>query len=173
MFPLHPSLTSNGRTADTTREKAECLNSVFASKSSFKNPSLSLPTLPSRTQLSLDSVSFSPERWTACCQTSTQILQPVQTASAHVSEKPAPLLLLTLSLFHSPSHLFKVICHLLENQQTLLPCIKNGANTDPCNYRPIISKVMESIIASDIKSFLFSNGLISDHQFGFRPGHSR
>ena len=31
---------------------------------------------------------------------------------------------------------------------------------------------MESIIASDIKSFLFSNGLISNHQFGFRPGHS-
>ena len=31
---------------------------------------------------------------------------------------------------------------------------------------------MESIIASDIKSFLFSDGLISDHQFGFRPGHS-
>ena len=31
---------------------------------------------------------------------------------------------------------------------------------------------MESIIASDIKSFLFSNGLISDHQFGFRPGDS-
>ena len=31
---------------------------------------------------------------------------------------------------------------------------------------------MESIIALDIKSFLFSNGLISDHQFGFSPGHS-
>ena len=31
---------------------------------------------------------------------------------------------------------------------------------------------MESIIASDIKSFLFSNGLISVHQFVFRPGHS-
>jgi len=29
---------------------------------------------------------------------------------------------------------------------------------------------MEYIIASDIKSFLFSKGLISDHQFGFRPG---
>ena len=54
---------------------------------------------------------------------------------------------------------------------------KKGAKTGPCNYRPIsllpiISKVMESIIASDIKSFHFSNGLISDHQFGFRPGHS-
>jgi len=33
-------------------------------------------------------------------------------------------------------------------------------------------KVMESIIASDIKSFLFSNNLISNHQFGFRPGHN-
>ena len=31
---------------------------------------------------------------------------------------------------------------------------------------------MESIITSAIKSFLFSNGMISDHQFGFRPGHS-
>jgi len=31
---------------------------------------------------------------------------------------------------------------------------------------------MESIIASDIKSFLFSNGLLSDDQFGFRRGHS-
>ena len=53
---------------------------------------------------------------------------------------------------------------------------QKGAKTDPCNDRPIsllpiISKVMESIIASDMKSFLFSNGLISDHQFGFRPGH--
>ena len=31
---------------------------------------------------------------------------------------------------------------------------------------------MEFIITSEIKSFLFSNGLIYDHQFGFRPRHS-
>ena len=31
---------------------------------------------------------------------------------------------------------------------------------------------MESIITSNIKSFLFSSGLISHHQFGFRPGYS-
>ena len=35
-----------------------------------------------------------------------------------------------------------------------------------------MSKVMESTIASNIKSFLFWNDLISDHQFGFRAGHS-
>ena len=67
-------------------------------------------------------------RWRACCQTSTQILQPVQTASAHVSSKPALLLLLTLSLFYSPSHFLKVICHLLRNQQILLLCIKKVKN---------------------------------------------
>ena len=54
---------------------------------------------------------------------------------------------------------------------------KKGAKTDHCNNRPIsllliISKVVESINALDIKSFLFSNGLISDLQFGFRPGQS-
>ena len=64
-------------------------------------------------------------RWRACCQSSTQMLQPVQTASAHVSSKPALLLFLTLSLFYSPSHLLKVICHLLGIQQTLPLCIKN------------------------------------------------
>ena len=31
---------------------------------------------------------------------------------------------------------------------------------------------MESIIAVDMKSFLFSNGLFSHHQLGFRSGHS-
>jgi len=31
---------------------------------------------------------------------------------------------------------------------------------------------MESIIAGDIKSLLFSNSLISAHQFRFRLGHS-
>uniref|UniRef100_A0A8C4NFZ4 Uncharacterized protein n=1 Tax=Eptatretus burgeri TaxID=7764 RepID=A0A8C4NFZ4_EPTBU len=73
---------------------------------------------------SLDSVPFLLTRWRAYCQTSSQILQPVQTASAHVSSKPALLLLLTLSLFYSPSHLPKVICHLLGNLLTSLPCIK-------------------------------------------------
>ena len=37
--PSIPSLTSNGHTADTTREKAECLNSAFAEKSCFRNHS--------------------------------------------------------------------------------------------------------------------------------------
>ena len=47
---------------------------------------------------------------------------------------------------------------------------------DPLTYRPIslltmISKVMESIIIVEMKSFLFSNNLISDHRFGFIIDH--
>ena len=70
-------------------------------------------------------------RWRVCCQTSIKILQPVQMASAHMSKKSAPLLLLTLSLFYSPSHLLKFICHLLGNLQTSLPCIKKVQKQTP------------------------------------------
>ena len=44
------------------------------------------------------------------------------------------------------------------------------------NHRPIslllISKVMESIIAVDVRAFLFSNNHISNHQFRLRLGQS-
>ena len=71
------------------------------------------------------------------------------------------------------THLRSVTFHLLENPRTSQHYIK-GAKTDPLNYRhiswrPIITKVMEFIITADMKSFLFSKNLISDHQFGFRP----
>ena len=50
-----PSLIPNGTTYDSTREKAECLNSMFASKYCLSNPSL-------HTQVFLDSVSFAPQK---------------------------------------------------------------------------------------------------------------
>ena len=42
----------------------------------------------------------------------------------------------------------------------------------PIHLLPIIYNAMESIIAVDMESFLFSNSLISDHQFSSRRGHS-
>ena len=59
--PFIPSLTSNGTTTDSTRKKAECPNSVFASKSCVPNPSLAVPIFPSCIQLLLNAVSFAPE----------------------------------------------------------------------------------------------------------------
>ena len=60
--PSISSFTSNGTTADSTFEKAECLNYVFASKSCVPNPFLSVPIIPSHTQLLLNSVFFAPEK---------------------------------------------------------------------------------------------------------------
>ena len=45
-----------------------------------------------------------------------------------INDLAALLLLLTLSLFYVTSHLLKLICHLLGNQQTLLLCIKKCKN---------------------------------------------
>ena len=79
--PSIPSLTSCGCTADTAREEAECLNSVFACESGVQIPSLSVPTLPCPWTL----CPFLLTRWRACCETSTQILQPAQMALGHMS----------------------------------------------------------------------------------------
>ena len=167
------SLTSNGCTADTARYKAEYLNSVFASKFCVPNQSLSVPTLSSHTQLFLDSVSFSPDKVESLLSnldsdsaTSPDSISPhvLKTCSAALAHPLSVLFTLSFAQGHPPS---------AWKSANLTALHKKCAKTDPCNYRPIsllpiISKVMESIIASDIKSFLFSNGLISDHQFGFR-----
>ena len=44
-------------------------------------------------------------------------------------------------------------------------------------YRPIsllciISKVMESVVQSQLQTYLLDNHLLSDRQFGFIPHHS-
>ena len=57
------------------------------------------------------------------------------------------------------------------------PIFKKGARTDPLNYRPVSitsvpCKVMEKVILSRLRPFLEGNGLISEHLFGFRCGHS-
>ena len=57
------------------------------------------------------------------------------------------------------------------------PIPKDGDLTSPCNYRPIsllslISKVLERVVHTRMSKFLFSNKLLSNCQFGFRPRSS-
>ena len=133
------------------------------------NPFLLYPTAPRLFLLYL-------RWWKRFSQPSTLTLHLDQMASAHMSEKPALLLLHILSLPFLPCHLHSVIFHLLGNPPSSLHDIKNVQKriplTSDLSAYEIISNVMESIIAVDMKSFLFSNNLISDHQVGFRPGHS-
>ena len=56
----------------------------------------------------------------------------------------------------------------------VVPIFKTGDAMEPKNYRPIsllpiISKVLEKVIAAQLTSHLESNHLLSDTQHGFRP----
>ena len=57
-----------------------------------------------------------------------------------------------------------------------IPIPKKGDKSNPLNYRPIaitslISKTMETIITKQLLTFLETNNLLSDHQYGFpKPG---
>ena len=119
---------------------------------------------------------FLPTRWRACCENLTDSATSPDGISPHV------LKTCSVALAHAFSVLFtlsfpKGYLPSAWKSANITALHKKGAKADSCNYRliillPIISMVMESIIDSDIESFHFSNGFISEHLFGFRRGHS-
>ena len=59
----------------------------------------------------------------------------------------------------------------------VLPLFKAGNSSDVNNYRPIsilpaFSKIFEKLVAKRLRKFLESKNILSDTQFGFRPGYS-
>ena len=62
-------------------------------------------------------------------------------------------------------------------QAHVFPIPKKGDKSNPLNYRPtaitsLISKTMETIITKQLFTFLETNNLLSDHQYGFRKARS-
>ena len=59
----------------------------------------------------------------------------------------------------------------------VIPILKKYDNNIFNNYRqisllPVLSKVIEKVICSQINNFFITNNLFYDSQYGFRPGHS-
>ena len=59
----------------------------------------------------------------------------------------------------------------------MVPVHKKNSRSEPSNYRPIsllsvVGKVLEQIVSAVISQHLYENHLLSDRQFGFRPGRS-
>ena len=55
--------------------------------------------------------------------------------------------------------------------------VHKNSRSEPSNYRPVallsvVCKVLERIVAEVICQYLSENHLLSDRQFGFRPGRS-
>ena len=59
----------------------------------------------------------------------------------------------------------------------VVPIFKKGSRNDPMNYRPVSltsvsCKSLERIISKELYAFFIANQILSDEQFGFRPGRS-
>ena len=59
----------------------------------------------------------------------------------------------------------------------VIPIFKKGSRYDALNYRPVSltavpCKCLEKLIVRELNSFLQVNHILSEHQFGFRPGRS-
>ena len=59
----------------------------------------------------------------------------------------------------------------------IIPIFKNGQKTEFTNYRPIsilsqFSKILEKLFNLRLEQFLDANKILSDSQYGFRPGMS-
>ena len=149
---------------------------VFVSNYCAANPSLSVSILTSHTQLFLDSVSFSLDKVEG-------LLSKLDSDSATGPGGISPCVLKK----HCSCSLSLSVQFTLSFSQDHLPSAwksgnitalhKKGAKTDPCNYRPIsllaiISKVMESIIASDIKSLSFPIINLDSDQVTLYPGYA-
>ena len=171
--PLRP-ITSTSVTAEV---RAECPYSVFASKPWVPNPSCSVPVAPRHTNPHFDFVRDSPAK-------AEKVLSGLDPASAsgpddiggHVLKSYKSSVASFLSALFSLSFSFGTFPSALRSAN-VTPIYKKGIKTDPTNDRPvslftIASKVMESIIIAVVQSILLSNNLISNHQFGFRPGPS-
>lgn len=67
--------------------------------------------------------------------------------------------------------------YLFQETITYPPIFKSGDKHDPGNYRPvsltsICSRLLETIVKEQIADHMESNNLYTEHQFGFRSGHS-
>ena len=59
----------------------------------------------------------------------------------------------------------------------IIPLFKNREKTEFTNYRPIsilspFSKILEKLFNLRLEQFLDANKILSDNQYGFRPGMS-
>ena len=89
-------------------------------------------------------------------------------AAPEVSEPIAYLINLTISTSTIPPEW---------KTAKVTPIYKSGDKSDPNKYRPIsilplISKVMERAVQSQIVAFLIKHNLLSTHPSGFRKKHS-
>lgn len=173
-FP--PLLSSDGSTAYTPSAKANLFASLFASNSNLDDNGKEPLPYP-LSSVAMPPIKFSTRKVRKALQTlNTNKSKGPDSIPAIVLKTCAPELAPVLNKLFQLSYKHGIFPSLWK-QVHVFPIPKKGDKSDPSNYRPIaisslLSKVMETIITHQLLSYLETNQLLSDHQYGFRQARS-
>ncbi|XP_049886813.1 uncharacterized protein LOC126381362 [Pectinophora gossypiella] len=173
---LPPMQRPDGSLAHSATEKANLFASLFANNSRLDAGLSAPPTLP-RCDSSMPEVTIHlREVRKALCSLDVNKASGPDGIPARVLRLCAPELSPVLTRLYRLSLEQRTVpkSWKLANVQ---PVPKKGSRADPANYRPIaitsiICKVMERVLNSKLLTYLETNDLLCDHQYGFRRGRS-
>ena len=158
-------------------DKADSLNSYFASVSSLDDSQADLPPFVELTDNSLDTIEITEEEVNDVLEN----LDPNKASgpdmiSNKMVKKVSKVVAKPLCILFNRS-LREGIFPDMWKQGNLVPLFKKGDKSIPANYRPVsllsnLGKVLERIIFKHVFNHLYSNNLLYKYQSGFRPGHS-
>ena len=172
-----PSLSFNDVLASTPTSKANVLNSYFSSCFNSSSPPLSSPSSPPPISTP-PSLLCSPDNVLDLILNSpTNIAPGPDGISALMLRNTAHSISLPLSLIFNSSI---SSCSFPSDWKNafVVPIPKSSSHSSsPSNFRPIsllsiVSKLLERHIFNFLYDFCMSNNLLSNSQFGFRPGFS-
>ena len=172
-----PVIEHHGVAHITARDKAEIFCQTFAEKCRLQDAEDQAPDVGSTTTKFFDRIIFKPKDV-------RKLLQHLK-----LDKATGPDLIPTRVLKECSAELASPLCRLFDlcyshgvfpsqwKTASVTPIHKRDSKSDPTMYRPIsllsnISKIMEGVVQKQLQRHLLSNNLISNRQFGFRPGHS-
>ena len=174
---IPPLTKQDGTAAVSSKEKAQLLANLFSAKMKVEAPRQPPPRLEQQCEETVHKVEVTQAQV-------EHILRGLDTKKATGPDDVSPHLLkqcarelsvpLTTVFTACPQ---ENIWPSAWKEARVVPVHKRSSRSDPKNYRPIsllsvVGKVFERIVAEVICRHLSENYLLSDQQFGFRPGRS-
>lgn len=174
---IPPLTRQDGTVATSSREKAQLLATLFAEKMRVSNPQLPPPCLVQQCEETVTKVEVT-------CSQVKRLLKELDTKKATGPDDISPQILKRCAseLCVPLTTVFSACIRentwpLVWKEARVVPVHKRSSRSDPKNYRPIsllsvVGKVFERVVADVVCHHLSDNYLLSDQQFGFRPGRS-
>lgn len=173
-----PPLIRQDRAVATSRnEKAQLLATLFAEKMTVDNPQILPPHLDQQceeivTEVEVTCLQVECLLWELDTKKATGLYDVSLLILKCCVSELSVLLMIIFSAYK-----WKNTWPSVWKETRVVPVWKRSFRSDPKNYRPIsllsvMGKVFERVIAKVVCRHLSNINLLSDQQFGFRPGRS-